>query len=502
MTIFEISTGLAAILATSIAFRVLWRENFSIPGLAFGGGMLLLAVEAILGCLTWPGSPAEPTIALLQWRLTVMTLLPGVWLLFALTYSRGNYFVFLKSWRIVLAAFLLLPLATVILFHDHLISDGANSPLRLGPAGRALHVFLIVGATTVLMNLERTFRASVGVMRWQLKFMIVGLGTLFLTRVYSSSQSLLYSTINPALDLFQTIALSIASILGFVSLHRAKTFNLDLQPSQTLVYQSLAVLLVGGYLLSVGFLAKAAALLGGSRTFPLQALLLLVALVALTMLLLSDRLRLHVRRFVSRHLRRPVHNFREVWSRFSEKTVGHVDETELCRATVKWIAETLDVLSVTAWLIPHGDGRLTFAASTALTEAAAERLTPDVEKTAQSLQKLREKPDAIDIDDSRESWVAALRDFHPAQFAKGGNRICIPMVAGNHLLGLIMVGDRVGNVPMSIEDLDLLKCIGDEVARDLARIRLSQRVAEAKELQAFQTMATFFVHDLKNTAWT
>ncbi len=80
--------------------------------------MLLLALEAFLGCFTLANSSTERAMALLQWRLTVMTLIPGVWLLFALTYSRGNYFAFLKSWKIILAAFFLVPLATVILFHD------------------------------------------------------------------------------------------------------------------------------------------------------------------------------------------------------------------------------------------------------------------------------------------------------------------------------------------------------------------------------------------------
>ncbi len=502
MTAFEVSTVLAAVLASSIAVRVLWRESFSIPGLAFGAGMFLLALESVLGCFALTSTSPAHAVTLLQWRLVVLTFVPGVWLIFALTYSRGNYSAFLRSWRLVLAVLLLAPPATVLLFHNSLVSGRMDPLLRLGLAGRTLHVFLIIGATAVLMNVERTFRASVGVMRWQLKFMVIGLAALFLTRVYVSSQALLYSTIDASFDLFQNIALCIASILGFVSLHRTKAFNLDLQPSQTLVYQSLAVLLIGGYLLAVGFLAKAATLLGGTRGFPLQALLLLLAFICLGALLLSDRIRLHGRRFVSRHLRRPVHNFREVWSRFSQETVGHVDETGLCRATVKWIAETLDLLSVSAWLVPPGGGALNFAASTALTETTAERLKPDQQRINEALEKLREKPFPIDIDESRQSWVAPLREFHPSQFAHGGHRVCVPIAAGDQLLGIIMVGDRVGTIPLSMEDLDLLKCVGDEVARDLARIRLSHRLAEAKELQAFQTMATFFVHDLKNTAWT
>jgi len=48
----------------------------------------------------------------------------------------------------------------------------------------------------------------------------------------------------------------------------------------------------------------------------------------------------------------------------------------------------------------------------------------------------------------------------------------------------------------------LLKCIGDHIAAGLLNTRLSQKLLQAKELEAFQTMSAFFVHDLKNTANT
>src|SRR5208283_2999290 len=52
----------------------------------------------------------------------------------------------------------------------------------------------------------------------------------------------------------------------------------------------------------------------------------------------------------------------------------------------------------------------------------------------------------------------------------------------------------------SLQDYDLLKCVGDQIAASLLNSRLSQKLLQAKELEAFQTMSAFFVHDLKNTA--
>jgi putative PEP-CTERM system histidine kinase len=44
--------------------------------------------------------------------------------------------------------------------------------------------------------------------------------------------------------------------------------------------------------------------------------------------------------------------------------------------------------------------------------------------------------------------------------------------------------------------------VGDQLAANLLNTRLSAKLMEAKELEAFQTMSAFFVHDLKNAAST
>ncbi len=71
------------------------------------------------------------------WKMVVMSFLPGTWLLFSLTYARGNYLEFLKEWRLVLVAAFLLPMGLVIFFAGHLIiSIGETVPehwmFRLG----------------------------------------------------------------------------------------------------------------------------------------------------------------------------------------------------------------------------------------------------------------------------------------------------------------------------------------------------------------------------------
>ena len=70
------------------------------------------------------------------------------------------------------------------------------------------------------------------------------------------------------------------------------------------------------------------------------------------------------------------------------------------------------------------------------------------------------------------------------------------------MLGLLILSDRVAGRQYTAEDLDLLQRLSDQIGAGVARLQLHERLMRAREVEAFQTMATFFVHDLKNTAST
>ncbi|MES1168818.1 MAG: GAF domain-containing protein, partial [Oleiharenicola lentus] len=228
----------------------------------------------------------------------------------------------------------------------------------------------------------------------------------------------------------------------------------------------------------------------------------LVMLVLLAVVLQSDRVRLRLRRLVSRHFQRPLHDYRTVWRRFTEGTASHVEPVEFNRAVVRLLAEIFQTLSVTLWQVDERREELTLAASTSVTGRQAEELQPAPAETAAIIAHLRAHPDPVDIEELKADWAAALRRLHPDEFHKGGTRVAVPVGGGGELLAVILLGDRVGGTAFEEQDLDLLKSIADQVASGLLNVRLSQRLLQAREHEAFQTMAAFFVHDLKNAAST
>ncbi len=497
---------IAAFLSISLAVFVLYRDRHSFVHRIFAAGMIALAVEAVFTGLCINAIMPEDIIHWLRLRNFATAVLPGIWLLFSLSFSRANYKEFLSRWKWVTGAFFLLPLAALIFFSN---SFFASKPL-LGPSftwmivigwpGYVFHLFIIAGAVLILMNLERTLRDSTGRMRWQIKFMALGVGCIFAVRIYTSSQTMLFHALNLSLELFNDGALILACVLIARSLLRTRILNVNFYLSQTFLYNSFTVLFVGVYLITVGLLTKITLHFNGGQSISLRAFFVLLAIVGLSTLLLSDRFRKQTKRFISRHLQRPLYDYRKEWAKFTRSTTSVTEIKDLCTVVVNMVSKTFDVLSVTIWILDDSQESVILYGSTAFSEGKPHEIVAVRSNITEFVRIMRRKNIPIDFDYAEETLPNEFEDFDEDFFDRARIRYCLPLVAGQNLLGIMTLSDRVGDDPLSVEDFDLLGTIADQVAASLLNLTLSERLREAREMEAFQTMSAFFVHDLKNLA--
>src|SRR5438046_7009035 len=100
---------------------VLLRKRHSAASWSFTGGMVLLAVETLFNGFSF-NELAPKNVGFLQGAAFVTrSFLPGVWLFFSLTYSRGNYRESLARWRFLLLAAFVLPVALAVAFRGDLV---------------------------------------------------------------------------------------------------------------------------------------------------------------------------------------------------------------------------------------------------------------------------------------------------------------------------------------------------------------------------------------------
>ena len=497
-------SGAAACAAVAVVAAI--RARRAIADWAFVAGMVALAIERWCGGMSLRAAAVEPAVAWQQMRLVTLSLLPAIWLLFSLTYARGNAGVFVAKWRVVLIAALAAPFVLVFGFQPallpatHFTSDGTRI-LEVGWAAIGLYVIVLTAFVLVLMNLERTFRASVGSLRWRIKFVLLGVGVLVVVRIYTTSQVLLFRAIGPEIESVNAVGSLVAAAVLLRAMLRPGIFETDVYPSQSILQGSVTVLLAGVYLIVVGIFANVAARFGGDAGFALKALLVLVSLVLLAAILQSDRVRLYTRRFISRNFHRPQYDYRAAWQKFTEDTAACVEQADLCRAIVKLTAEIFQSLSVSLWLVNEKRDGFVLAGTSSIGSGTEGGPTFGPAAT-EVIRHFETKPDLVDFEHTSDPWAVTLRTWHPSQFAHGGDRVVVPLCRQKELVGLMIIGDRVGGAAFSFEDFEMLRCIASQATASLLNAQLSQRLLQAKELEAFQTMAAFFVHDLKNAAST
>lgn len=499
-----VSAGIAAL----FVFVAPFSKSRSIPLWVFAIGMLSLAGEQLLTGLALQNDNPLEIADLLRWRFFITALLPGLWLLFSATYSRGNIRENLNKRLGVVAAAFILPLSLVSFAPDALahVSTHPSIPFQwvvsLDWAGFLLHVLFLLSMIGALVGLERTYRASVGTLRWKIKFMLYGMGTLFAARFFTSSQIVLTQKIDPSLETINAVALFTCCILVGRSVLRKGSFEIDLYPSRSIISGSLVISLAGAYLIAVGVLSKVIDLLGGDQAFAIQTFLILIALVGLVLLIQSDRLRQIIRRFVSRNFQRPLYDYRTLWLKVTAATSQSVREKDICQSTTKLLAHLIDTKLTNIWILEPTGTQFLLAASS--DQQTSQKLLAESKRieAEEITENLLANPDPINLDKTKTDWSEKIRNANPSLFPDGGDRILVPLTGQGNPIGFIVLGDRTNTLEFTQQEFDTLNCIGDHIAASLLSAALTRKLEESKEIEAFQTMATFFVHDLKNAVST
>jgi putative PEP-CTERM system histidine kinase len=494
---------ISAGLCTGLFFMVLLKNRRSFAHLTFACGLLVLAFEA---GFTGFGLGDGWTVERMKWqglRLGATALLPGIWFLFALTFGRAKHKEIVTKWLWAIFVSFAVPLFLVIVFRGSFFLEGnrfppsSGWPLLLAWPGYLFYFFFLIWSVFILMNLERTLRGSAGRVRWQIKFLMVAVGGLFASRIYSGSQAVLFSSLTENLEMFNVVSVLIVDILILIAFSRLGILTIDIYPSQIFLYNSVIVLIVGIYLIAIGVLSKVLHHLDKIYNLPLEGLVIFLLLLGLTVALFSEEVRHQVRRFISRHFKRPRYDYRQNWRGFTQATAFLTETKNLCAVVAKIVAEMFDVSSATIWLADETGENLSYGGSTTFSEAQGRELGKEI---ASLIGGMRQEQEPLDFDMCGNIWAAALKRLNPDLFRRARIRYCVRLVAGDQFLGFMTLNDRIRRGLFSIEDFDLLKTVADQTAGNLLNLKLSADLHHARTAEAFQRMSAFFVHDLKNVA--
>ena len=486
---------LCVLTATGLGVFV-WSRN--IRGTAhqlFAIGMATLAVSELGNALALSSSTASDY---LFWsRLTCLgeILKPIAWWAFTLVFGQNDLKKIWARWRFPLigalfATFFFIPfLGSDDFLRPPPSSTSLSFSLTLGPIGYAFLVYLLLFCVLILSQIESAWRSASEPRRWQIKFLLIGIGTIFAFTFYASSQTLLFRTFYQQLIPIQSLVNLTAFGLIAFALVRHRNLEVDIFVSRQMVYGSTIVLLTGIYLIATGLLSNVLNTFGGGLNPFLSPLIVALSVIGLVVVLSSGQVRRRIQFFISEHFYKHKHDFHLKWLQATEQLGPKRTPQELVPALIGFLKETLGTTSASIWLYERERQRLVKTDVPPLqTPEESLRIDP---ASIEELFKVGRPLKLKDIDSA-----PAFKTMSALQGIKAD--VLVPLIANSRLIGLIAIGpDMTGN-PYVQNDYDLLKAVGNQVAYQLLNAQLADELTGAKELEAFHEVSTFVIHDLKN----
>ncbi len=434
---------------------------------------------------------------LAQWKTLVFiseSFMAPLWLLFTLSFARAGYAdnigKFSKFLLFLSPGFLILLFVIpqkAFFYSPEFESEGI---LFLGDGGYFFNILLLFYSIISIVNLEATLRSSSGINRWQIKYMLLGVGGILGLNIFYYSHALLYRSIDMNLLPVRLMVFLFLNVLIGFSIIRHKFMDVEIIVSRGIFYRSLSIFIIGFYLLGLGLLGQGMRYLGPQLGKNIMALLGFAGAIAIIVLLLSEQLRKKMAVFINKNFYSQKYDYRVQWLQFTQRISSKYSFDELLSSIAAGFMDAVGVKGASIWLREKGNGE--YYCAKALDTAVA-RGNPSREFIAFL---------------SHKGWIFNIKDNIARTISPGdkefidNNKACliVPLLNNRDLIGFIILREGLANDDYNYEDYDLLKTLASQATSSVMNARLTEELAEARAMEAAGKLSSFIMHDLKNTA--
>lgn len=349
---------------------------------------------------------------------------------------------------------------------------------------------LLIGAIFIIWAIEQLYRNSDASERWAIKYLCIGVGGAISFDVILFIDALLFHQINPGTWAARGFVQALAVPLIAISATRNPDWEVKVFVSRSVVYFSSSLIAIGVYLILVAIAGYYLKTFGGDWGETLQVTLIFAALLSLLVIVSSVQLRGQIKQFIARHFYRNKYEYRDEWLQLTQRlsdpaiTSPHQEAlSAICDLLnsprgALWSRDTVGQWRQTCrWEWP--DSNEVFVIKDAL------------------LDRLQQQANIIDLtragnDTERAALPAALSSGHQPW-------LLIPLVNQGTLVALIQLGESpTQSRQLDWEDIALVSAAAYQVAAYLAFHDAINKLAEARQFEAYNQLSAFLVHDLKN----
>jgi putative PEP-CTERM system histidine kinase len=432
--------------------------------------------------------------------------IPGSLTVFSVTFSRQNYQESLKQWKLLIGGIVAISLwfgylslsgslitkTTQLSFHQFEI-------YKIQPAGSYFFIFLLLSVVFILHNLENTYRNASGVIRWRIKYLIIGIFAVLFFHIFLISYMLLYKIVRVEYFVAEAVIMLISGILVVFSLVRHRLMDTDVFISRQVVYNSFVVFVTGAYLITIaviGYLVKYRLIRQEVTQFLVAEVFMYVAAIGMMLLLFSGEVRRRVELYISKHFYKHKYEYDEVWTAFTRRIGSKISLDDLLPQLVSSVQEIINTDRVFIFLYEERSNQLVLSESSIAPEKRFE-----IPMSSQFVNYFQQtQTPQVDVSAFKNtSDLEAIYYEQQEMWETLAIALCAPLRIKDNFLGILAVGAERTGEPYAQEDYDLLHTIGIQAASVILNAKLSENLSQARALETFHKFSAFILHDLKNS---
>lgn len=453
--------------------------------------LLLVSIEIIDRASV---SLLHDPIALKKVVLYLESLLPATLLLFSLTFARHiSHRSISALWWALLGMSALFPLSTVLVPADSFFYSPdlqIEQMMFLGNAGYWFYMGVMVYCILAIMNIEATYSAASVSEKWRIKFEVIGVGSILAVLIFYFSQGLLYRSINMNLIPIRSGVFIIASVLiGYSKIFRGDSVRIAV--SQYILYRSLTLLTVGLYLLILGLIGGGLRYFGIAFSRDLTIFTAFATGIGMVIILLSGRLRRRAVVFLRKHFYAHKHDYRVEWLKFTERLSSCKTITDVYNAILTTYRETFGLRGASLYLIDKE--RKAYKRVLTHNMSGGERV---LQVSAPLISYFVERGRVFNPFDGEYNPTSEESSF----VHETGAKLIVPLVSNEVVAGVVVLGEHLAAEKLTYEDYDLMKTLARQASLAILNFKLSEELAETREVAAVAKISSFVIHDLKNLA--
>jgi putative PEP-CTERM system histidine kinase len=361
-----------------------------------------------------------------------------------------------------------------------------------------LFVNVLVSSTVALLGFDATLR-NVGSSELEaLKLVFIAFLGFVVYFSYVSVNILVSSYVSQSLIFSGAAVIFIGLLLLSYSFAKYPFWEVKISVSRRIVFGCLSASALIIYLVISGSVLD---IVRAVQPHRLDVLLPLTAFSLVAVLLgayLSSGLRAAAASFVSRNFFRNKYDYRDLWIKFSERSSGSLNLTDLLPKVAEFIADAMFVRQVAIWLRSPNTESFTLAhrldgLSSDCNGSSTLRLT--LQPSSEDLRAVHQVPKPDSPESARGFIVDNLQALKDLRITR-----LVAVTKGNEILALLGVGEESGGKGSAPEDEQLLASVSKQIGHLILNHKLSEDLLLSREWESFNRFASFILHDLKNLA--